>query len=420
MEIILPEFCLVLLIGLAANSKAAFIKKFFQRDTVISLKSCRALLSEEENEQTENSIKAGYELLCQITDQRLRDHQFTVIDAPLLRAERRKLLKTIAKKNHCKVVAILFNAAGEHPARQDTITPERWTEQQMCLQVALKEIPKEHYHGFFALQSSEDITAVTFKHPLLDQRQEHGPFDIIGDIHGCFTELCSLLKKLGYNINESLLGTKNLAVSHPYNRKVVFLGDLVDRGPHSLKVVSLVQNMVTHNVAFCVQGNHDAKFVRFLKGKNVQLTGGLEITAQECKTLSNNKKIELAQFLNELPHHYLFDEGRLVVAHAGLPERLQGRDSPKALAFALYGDPTGEISENGLPVRRDWAKDYQGSAVVVYGHTPVAKAEWINNTICLDTGCVFGGELTALRYPEGELVVVPALKKYAFSPSTNF
>ena len=96
------------------------------------------------------------------------------------------------------------------------------------------------------------------------------------------------------------------------------------------------------------------------------------------------------------------------MAHAGLTEAYQGRSSGRVRSFALYGDSTGETDEFGLPVRYPWATDYRGSAMVVYGHTPTPTPEWVNNTICLDTGCVFGGRLTAMRYPEKELVSVPA------------
>ena len=78
----------------------------------------------------------------------------------------------------------------------------------------------------------------------------------------------------------------------------------------------------------------------------------------------------------------------------------------------MYGETTGETDEFGLPVRYNWAAEYRGRAMVVYGHTPVPEPEWLNRTICIDTGCVFGGKLTALRYPEKELVSVPALQTY--------
>jgi protein phosphatase len=91
---------------------------------------------------------------------------------------------------------------------------------------------------------------------------------------------------------------------------------------------------------------------------------------------------------------------------------MQGRGSGAVRSFCLYGETTGEIDEFGLPVRHNWAMEYRGKAKVVYGHTPVPEAEWLNNTIDIDTGCVFGGKLTALRYPEEELVQVPAAKVY--------
>ena len=115
----------------------------------------------------------------------------------------------------------------------------------------------------------------------------------------------------------------------------------------------------------------------------------------------------------------MLDDGKLVVAHAGLPANMQGRGSGKVRDFALYGDTTGETDEYGLPVRYPWAQEYRGRAMVVYGHTPVPEPEWLNRTICIDTGCVFGGRLTALRYPERELVSVPAAATY-YQPAKPF
>ena len=105
-----------------------------------------------------------------------------------------------------------------------------------------------------------------------------------------------------------------------------------------------------------------------------------------------------------------------MVAHAGLKESYHGRSSGRVRSFALYGDTTGETDEYGLPVRYPWAQEYRGRAMVAYGHTPVPTAEWVNNTICLDTGVVFGGSLTALRYPEREIVSVPAERQWYAGP----
>lgn len=107
------------------------------------------------------------------------------------------------------------------------------------------------------------------------------------------------------------------------------------------------------------------------------------------------------------------------MSHAGLPERFHGVKSDRVRRFCLYGDTSGDTDEFGLPMRGDWAEDYRGEAMVLYGHTAVAVSEWVHNTMCLDTGCVFGGWLTALRYPERELVSVPAAKVY-YEPNTPF
>ena len=127
---------------------------------------------------------------------------------------------------------------------------------------------------------------------------------------------------------------------------------------------------------------------------------------------SEKFRAEVAEFLRTRPSHYVFDGGGLVAAHAGLREEMHGRDCGKVRMFCLYGETTGETDEFGLPVRYPWADDYRGRAMVVYGHTPVIEPQWQNNTLCIDTGCVFGGKLTALRYPEKEIVSVPALVQY--------
>ncbi len=170
--------------------------------------------------------------------------------------------------------------------------------------------------------------------------------------------------------------------------------------------------MVREEKALCVPGNHDAKLYKYLSGRNVTVSHGLAETIEQLKSESDEFRKKVAVFLDALVSHYVFDDGKLVVAHAGLKENLQGRGSGKVRDFALYGETTGETDEFGLPVRYNWAADYRGKGSVVYGHVPTPEAEWINNTICIDTGCVFGGKLTALRYPERELVSVAAKKVY--------
>lgn len=243
--------------------------------------------------------------------------------------------------------------------------------------------------------------------PLNDFRDQHGPFDVVGDVHGCCSELETLLGRLDYSISRDTKGRPSDA-THPQGRRVVFLGDLVDRGPDSPAVLRLVMGMLAGGHALCVQGNHENKLVRALRGARVQVSHGLEMTLAQLLVESAEFREEAEEFCAHLPSHLVLDEGQLVVAHAGLKEAYHGLTSGRERRFALYGDSTGETDQFGLPVRYPWAEDYRGQAMVLYGHTPTPELKWVNNTICLDTGCVFGGNLTALRYPEKEIVPVSA------------
>jgi protein phosphatase len=240
----------------------------------------------------------------------------------------------------------------------------------------------------------------------VDRRDETGPFDIVGDVHVCADELRELLLRLGYAPDAAG------AWRHPRGRRVVFVGDLVDRGPAVAEVLDLVMRMHAAGTALCVPGNHDDRLLRRLRGRNVVVAHGLQQSLDSLAGRPAAFSQAVARFLDGLPSHLVLDGGALVVAHAGMVERLQGRDSRRVRDFALYGDTTGEVDELGLPVRRDWAATYHGRAAVVYGHTPVARPMWVNATIDVDTGCVFGGALTALRWPERETVCVRARRAY--------
>ncbi|WP_299708661.1 metallophosphoesterase [uncultured Pontibacter sp.] len=245
-------------------------------------------------------------------------------------------------------------------------------------------------------------------------KELHGHFHVIGDVHGCFDELLALLQKLGYEVYDDSK-TGKYRVTPQEGSMAVFVGDLVDRGPNSPEVLRLVMDMVEQDVALCVSGNHDDKLYRKLMGRNVQVRHGLELTVAQLENYDKAFIDRVREFLGHLPHHIILDDGRLVVAHAGLEERLHGRHSKSVRDLCLYGPTTGELDAHGLPVRLDWAADYSGVAVVVYGHTPVREPRWKNNTINIDTGCVFGGKLTALTYPDHILTTVDAFDTYAES-----
>ncbi len=236
-------------------------------------------------------------------------------------------------------------------------------------------------------------------------------YDIIGDIHGCYEELISLLNKLGYQQQ------KTGAFFHPQGRKLAFVGDATDRGPDSLKVLTLLFAMEDANQLCYSPGNHCNKLYRFFKGSQVQITHGLETTVEEIKQLPKDKREQFRKryirFYEALPVYQQLDNDQLIIAHAGIREDMIDKPlQKKIIVFVLYGDITGEKLPDGRPLRRDWAKQYNGASLIVYGHTPTKEARFKNNTINIDTGCVFGGKLTALRYPELETVSVPSLQPY--------
>jgi protein phosphatase len=232
-------------------------------------------------------------------------------------------------------------------------------------------------------------------------------FDIIGDVHGCRDELIELLKNLGYSIDIE----KGIISQTPPNRMLVFVGDLVDRGPDSPGVLRLVMEAVSQGKALCVCGNHDDKLKRKLQGKDVWITNGLEVTLAQLGDASPEFIEKIISFIDQLPYYLVLDEGRLVICHAGIQKKYIGQYSPKVRAFCLYGRSLG-TDEKGRTIRYNWAQDYEGQALIVYGHTVVKESVFLNNTLDLDTGCVFGGRLTALRYPERQIVSVPAQRVY--------
>ena len=343
---------------------------------------------------------------------RLAAGKLAVVDAQDAEGPRRKCLLRLARAHDCAAVVIAFEAPDASCARPGD---RRVPADPVCqvserVRVTVQGLRAEGFRQVYMVRPADlDHVVVTRRRPPIDRRHDRGPFDIIGDVHGCRQELSCLLETLGYVRHGSELKP---VYRHPAGRRLVLLGDLVDRGPDVPGVLRIAMNMVDSGSALCVRGNHEAKLLRKLQGRNVRLTHGLAESVEQLDREPEAFRQRVTRFLDGLVSHYVLDAGRLVVAHAGLTEALQGRTSGRVFEFALYGDTSGETDEYGLPVRRDWARDYRGSATVVYGHTPVHEARWVNGTVCVDTGCVFGGKLTALRYPERVLVSVPAARVY--------
>ena len=416
-KIKIPEPSLVILIGPSGSGKSTFAHKHFKPTEILSSDFCRGLVSDDETDQT--ATNDAFEVLRFIAAKRLAAGKLTVIDATNVQVEARKPLLALAREYHYLTVAIVFNMPTKLCQERNEARPDRnlklhvIRQQSQQLRRSLRNLKREGFRNFTYVMSTPETVEATCveRQPLWSNRtDEQGPFDIIGDIHGCFDELVELLKELGYKMSTQPNG--ETIVEPPQGRKAIFVGDFVDRGPKVAEVLRLVMGMQKSGTALCVSGNHDVKLVRALRGKNVKLTHGLSESLSQLEEESAEFKKQITEFLNGLVSHYVLDNGKLVVAHAGMKAELQGRASGRVREFALYGETTGETDELGLPTRLDWANEYRGEAMVVYGHTPVAEPQWVNRTINIDTGCVFGGKLTALRYPEKELVSVTAHQTY--------
>ncbi|MFG2353502.1 polynucleotide kinase-phosphatase [Streptomyces sp. NPDC048521] len=398
------DLSLVVLVGASGSGKSTFARKHFKPTEVISSDFCRGLVSDDENDQS--ATGDAFDVLHHIAGKRLAAGRRTVVDATSVQQDSRRQLIELAKKYDVLPIAIVLDMPEEVCAERNAARTDRAEMPRRVIQRHIRELRRSLRHlereGFRkvhvlrGVEEAETATVVTEKR-FNDLTHLTGPFDIIGDIHGCSSELEALLAKLGYTDGE-----------HPEGRTAVFVGDLVDRGPDTPGVLRRVISMVEAGNALCVPGNHENKYGRHLKGRKVQHPHGLAETVAQMEGESEEFKDRVRRFLDGLVSHYVLDGGRLVVCHAGLPEKYHGRTSGRVRSHALYGDTTGETDEFGLPVRYPWAEDYRGRAAVVYGHTPVPEATWLNNTICVDTGAVFGGKLTALRWPERELVDVPA------------
>lgn len=411
-----PELSCVILIGASGSGKSSFARKHFKPTEVLSSDYCRGLVSDDENSQ--EATKDAFDVLHYIASKRLAAGRLTVIDATSVQPEARKPLVELARAQHMLPVAIVFDLpegvcqARNRDRNDRDFGPQVVSRQIQQLRRSMGALKREGFGAIHVLSTPEEVDAASIaRRPMWnDLKQEHGPFDIVGDIHGCLDELVELLRQLGYALTEV---DGALRANPPAGRRAVFLGDLVDRGPNTPGVLRLVMTMVADGVALCVPGNHDTKLVRALRGKKVNVSHGLAESLAQLDGESAEFRDQAATFLDRLVSHYVLDDGKLVVAHAGMKQEMQGRGSAKVRDFALYGETTGETDEFGLPVRYNWAAEYHGRAQVVYGHTPIPQPEWLNRTINIDTGCVFGGKLTALRYPELELVAVPAGRVYA-------
>ena len=413
----IPDLSLVVLVGISGSGKSSFAARHFGEYETVSSDTCRGIVSGDPNLQS--ATKDAFELLEFIVAKRLSAGRLTVVDATNVQPAARKALVKLAREHDVQPVAVVLDVPESVCAQRNAERPDRTfgrdvlRRQHQQLMRSMRGLSKEGFRTVHVLGGTDAVEQASFARTPLrsDLRTLVGPFDVIGDIHGCLGELTTLLATLGYRIRRDGDGRAEGAVP-PSGRTAVFVGDFVDRGPDSVGVLRLVMGMVGSGEALAVPGNHEHKLVQALRGRKVNVSHGLAETLTQLDGETEQFRLEVLTFCDGLVAHLVLDEGKLVVAHAGLIEKYHNRASGRVRSFALYGDTTGETDEFGLPVRYPWAQDYRGSAMVLYGHTPVPEPEWVNGTLCLDTGCVFGGKLTALRYPEREIVSVPAEREW--------
>ena len=363
----IPELCLVALIGASASGKSTFAAKHFLPTEILSSDFFRSMISDNESDQSVSSD--AFELLYAAAGKRLDYGKLTVVDATNLQPRARTQVLQMAREKNVHAVAIVFDLPEKilqerNAARTDHVLPARKI-QSHCqnLKKSLRYIKKEGFRYVYTLGSVDEIDSVEIVRTKMrnNKKDEHGPFDIIGDIHGCATELKQLLSKLGYvNLDGTYI--------HPEGRKAVFLGDFCDRGPRNAEVLRIAMDMVKKGSALAVPGNHDAKLIKYLKGRQIQIAHGIDKTIEQLEAEGQPFKDEVLEFLEGLVSHYVLDDGKLIVAHAGIKKEYIGRSSGKVHEFCLYGETTGETDKYGLPVTLNWAADYNGKAQIVYGH----------------------------------------------------
>ena len=407
----LPEFCLVAMIGGTSSGKTSFANRFFKPTEVLSSDFFRGMVCDDENCQSISGD--AFDLLFYAANKRLNNMKLTVIDATNIQQSARKQIIDLAREQNVHAAAIVLNLPEavmqeRNKARPERNFPERVIRQH-CHDVkrSIRGLKREGFRLVYVINSLDQLENTEIVRTKLcnDKKELHGPFDIIGDIHGCCDELEMLLEKLGYVKEDGVY-------THPNGRKAAFLGDFCDRGNRNADVLRLAMDMVKSGNAIAVPGNHDVKLLKYLRGKSIAMTHGIDRTIAEIEAKGDSFKSEVAEFIDSLISHYVLDDGKLVIAHAGLKQEYIGRGSARVREFCIYGETTGETDSYGLPVRLDWAGDYRGRATIVYGHIAAKEVKTQNSTYCIDTGCVFGGKLTAYRYPEREIVDVDALQQY--------
>ena len=404
-----PALSLVVLIGATGSGKSSFARAHFAPSEVLSSDACRAMVSDDENDQS--ATGDAFDVLNFIAGKRLERGRLTVVDATNVQPEARRQLVTPGPR-------------ARRPAGRDRARPSRAgvprtqcrprrpaNSVPTCCAVSAtvpasrdKAFHREGFRHVYVLRSAAEVAAASITR-VPGFRATCATRAVPSTSSVTSTAAGPNSKHFWWSwLRASRTRTRTAAsvsARHPEGRRCVFLGDLVDRGPDIAGVLRLVMGMVSDGGRALHPGQpreQVATRVAWSQGADHPRSRGIA-GAIECSARASSA-----------PRSRRFLDGLIVATTSSTravsslrmrvsPNALHGRASTGYAPSALYGHTTGETDEYGLPVRYPWAEEYRGKATVVYGHTPVPDPEWLNNTLCVDTGSVFGGRLTALRYP---------------------
>ncbi len=439
MKITIPYSGLVLLVGVSNSGKTTLLNKWMEEkkilpSEVISSDKYRIIVGDKEfigwaerpKDEADSlmdeykSISAeAFNMIDHVVEARCRLNKVTFIDATHLYPDDRKKYIALAKKHNVPAIAVVMDAPQENlferdEQRENPRGKKRVKQQIQTFKREKRFIKKDGFTAVYFTDGQEEIEIVRRNNPLLIDVGDG--IDIVGDIHGCYDEMIAILTKLGYEKND-----EDLFV-HSKGRIFLSLGDVMSRGPESLQTMLFFQRHVEKGLAYMIDSNHGWKIARWLDGRNVTLHHGDEKVEAEFaeyevrygteRTLA--MKRSLKEFLLQAPSHYVVMKNGVRVAvctHAGIRDEFIGKQSPEVQDFCRYGDTDG-FNEHGKPMRKDWTVHHQGSALIIWGHDPKPQPLVINNTVNIDQGVVFGGKLTAYRFPEKEFVSVNAMHDY--------
>ncbi|WP_395094569.1 AAA family ATPase [Armatimonas sp.] len=411
MTLSFPPVCLIVLCGASGSGKSTWARRHFRASQLVSSDSCREMVVDDAGSQSANDD--AFALFHQWIALRLKNRRLTVADSTALKPGARDRLIALAHAARVPVHVVAFDVPLDEAIRRDaqrvgrSVGEKVVTRHRATLEQALREFPKDTRLAGVHILSPEQMDEATVQ--TTPGALTAPAFDVIGDVHGCLSELQTLLGQLGYSAE----GT------HPTGRVPVFVGDLADRGPDSPGVLRFVCDLVARDKALFVPGNHDDKLFRMLRGGKVQRTHGLDLTEEQLLGMPEKERehltLDILAYLAPQPVHLVLAGGTLAVAHAGIRDDMLGQSSDFITRFTRFGDVRG-FEASGMPIRHAWAAERENGdagALICYGHTPQDEIRFVNNTVNLDGGCVFGGFLAALRFPERELVTTPAERAYA-------